>query len=104
MLKRLAVAIVLLAALSIFAAPSPVAQESGPPRINVTVDLVQLNVPVTDSKGKYVTGLRPQDFVIAEDGIPEEIATYGEGNVSAPPLPAQTPSAAGAPPARGGGQ
>src|SRR5580692_12615511 len=95
MLKRLAVAIVLVAALSIFAGHSPVAQESGPPRINVTVDLVQLNVAVTDSKGKYVTGLRPQDFVIAEDGIPEDIATYGEGNVSARALPAKSPSGPG---------
>src|SRR5580692_5198558 len=82
MLKRLAVAIVLVAALSIFAGHSPVAQESGPPRINVTVDLVQLNVAVTDSKGKYVTGLRPKDFVVTEDGIPENIATFGEGNGS----------------------
>jgi len=41
---------------------------------------VQLNVAVTDSKGNYVTGLRPQDFVVAEDGIKEKIATFGEGN------------------------
>src|SRR5580700_8604965 len=82
MLKRLAVALVLFAALSVFVGPSPVAQESGPPRINVTVDLVQLNVAVTDNKGKYVTGLHPQDFIVTEDGIPEDIATYGEGNGS----------------------
>jgi Ca-activated chloride channel family protein len=92
MRKRLAVALVLFAALSVFIGPSPVAQESGPPRINVTVDLVQLNVAVTDNKGKYVTGLRPQDFIIAEDGIPEDIATYGEGNVSARAIPARAPS------------
>jgi Ca-activated chloride channel family protein len=101
MRKRLAEAIVLFAALSIFAGRSPVAQESGPPRINVTVDLVQLNVAVTDSKGSYVTGLRPQDFVIAEDGIPEDIATYGEGNVSARALPAKGPAGAGSPDAAG---
>src|SRR5438094_9350114 len=45
-----------------------VAQE-GKPNIRVVVDMVQLNVAVTDSKGNYVTGLRPQDFVVAEDGI-----------------------------------
>src|SRR5579863_9260032 len=97
MLKRLAVALVLFVALSVFVGPSPVAQESGPPRINVTVDLVQLNVAVTDNKGKYVTGLRPQDFIVAEDGIPEDIATYGEGNVSARALPGKTPSGAVSP-------
>jgi Ca-activated chloride channel family protein len=83
MLKRLSATLVLFVALSVCVGTSPVAQENGPPRINVTVDLVQLNVAVTDNKGKYVTGLRPQDFIIAEDGIPEDIATYGEGNQSA---------------------
>jgi Ca-activated chloride channel homolog len=47
--------------------------------IRVNVDLVQLNVAVTDNKGNYITGLRPQDFAISEDRIPEKIATFGEG-------------------------
>ncbi len=46
----------------------------------VTVDMVQLNVAVTDSKGNYITHLRPSDFVITEDGIPQKIATFEEGN------------------------
>src|SRR5271156_2078143 len=48
--------------------------------IHVAVDLVQLNVAVTDSKGNYVTGLQPGDFTVMEDGIPQKIATFGEGN------------------------
>jgi len=56
-----------------------VAQE-GKANIRVVVDMVQLNVAVTDSKGNYVTGLRPQDFVVTEDSIKEKIATFGEGN------------------------
>jgi len=48
--------------------------------IHVTVDMVQLSVAVTDSKGKYVTGLRPEDFIITEDGIQQKLATFGEGN------------------------
>ena len=58
------------------------AQDSEPDTtvFRVTVDMVQLNVAVTDSKGNYVTGLRPWDFEIAEDGVPQKIATYGEGN------------------------
>jgi VWFA-related protein len=48
--------------------------------IRVNVDLVQLNVAVTDNKGNYVTGLHPQDFVISEDGINEKLATFAEGN------------------------
>jgi len=49
-------------------------------RLRVVVSLVQLNVAVTDKKGNYVTGLHPSDFVITEDRIPENIATFEEGN------------------------
>ena len=49
------------------------------PRIHVAVDLVQLNVAVTDSRGNYITGLQPVDFTIVEDGIPQKIATFAEG-------------------------
>jgi Ca-activated chloride channel homolog len=56
-----------------------VAQESEP-NIRVVVDMVQLNVAVTDSKGNYVTGLHPSDFAIVEDNIPQKLATFGEGN------------------------
>ena len=49
-------------------------------QFQVSVDLVQLNVAVTDGKGNYITGLKPTDFQIAEDTIPEKIAFFGEGN------------------------
>jgi Ca-activated chloride channel homolog len=50
------------------------------PDLHVVVNLVQLNVAVTDKKGNYVTGLQPKDFSIVEDGITEKIATFAEGN------------------------
>lgn len=46
----------------------------------VNVDMVQLNVAVIDKKGNYVTGLKPSDFVIIEDTIPQKLATFEEGN------------------------
>src|SRR5438270_8837002 len=49
-------------------------------RLRVVVNLVQLNVAVTNNKGNYVTDLHPQDFAITEDGIPQNIATFEEGN------------------------
>ncbi len=49
-------------------------------RILVNVVLVQLNVAVTDHKGNYISGLRPEDFSITEDKIPETISTFEEGN------------------------
>ena len=48
--------------------------------IKVRVDLVQLNVAVTDKDGNYVSGLSPQDFSITEDKIPQKIATFEAGN------------------------
>ena len=50
------------------------------PDIHVVVNMVQLNVAVTDNKGNYVTGLHPEDFAVSEDGIGEKIATFGEGD------------------------
>jgi Ca-activated chloride channel homolog len=48
--------------------------------IHKVVEMVQLNVAVTDTKGNYVTGLSPSDFVITEDRMPEKLATFEEGN------------------------
>jgi Ca-activated chloride channel homolog len=56
------------------------AAQEDEPHIRVNVDLVQLNVAVTDSKGNYITGLRPEDFAVTEDKISERIATFEEGN------------------------
>ncbi|MBO0912211.1 MAG: VWA domain-containing protein [Acidobacteria bacterium] len=60
--------------------PTITSAQGDQPAFRVTVNMVQLNVAVTDNKGNYVTGLRPEDFVIAEDGIAEKIATFGEGD------------------------
>ncbi|HTC74159.1 MAG TPA: hypothetical protein VK684_01195, partial [Edaphobacter sp.] len=49
-------------------------------RIRVSVVLVQLNVAVTDNKGNYITGLKPEDFAIFEDKILEKPSTFEEGN------------------------
>jgi Ca-activated chloride channel homolog len=62
------------------AARSAAQQDDGQTRLRVVVNLVQLNVAVTDRRGSYVTDLRPEDFIITEDGIPEAIATFEEGN------------------------
>ena len=66
--------------LGFFSGPGQALAQEDKPNIRVVVNMVQLNVAVTDNKGNYVTGLRPQDFVVTEDGIKEKIATFGEGN------------------------
>src|ERR1700690_1173930 len=55
----------------------PAAQEEST-RLRVNVVLVELNVAVTDSKGNYVNGLHPEDFLVTEDKIPEKISSFEE--------------------------
>jgi Ca-activated chloride channel family protein len=54
------------------------------PTFRVKVDMVVLSFTVTDSRGHYINGLKPADFRIMEDGIPQKISTFAEG--SRPPL------------------
>ena len=50
------------------------------PVFRVKVDMVVLSYTVTDSKGKYINGLKPKDFKVTEDGIVQKLATFAEGN------------------------
>src|SRR5437763_4748363 len=50
------------------------------PTFRVKVDLVVLSFTITDSKGHYINGLKPKDFRILEDGIPQKVATFAEGS------------------------
>jgi Ca-activated chloride channel family protein len=78
MVKSYVLATGVLVGLSLCVAAKTVAQEDEA-SIRVRVNLVQLNVAVTDKDGAYVTGLRPEDFTISEDKIQEKIATFEEG-------------------------
>jgi VWFA-related protein len=49
---------------------------------SVDVDLVVLNIAVTDRRGNYVTDLKPTDFRVLEDGIEQQLATFGAGNTA----------------------
>jgi Ca-activated chloride channel family protein len=52
------------------------------PTFRVKVDLVVLSFQITDNKGHYINGLKPKDFRFLEDGIPQKIATFGEGSAA----------------------
>jgi len=54
------------------------------PLFRVKVDMVVLSFQVTDNKGHYINGLKPKDFRILEDGIPQKLVTFAEG--SKPPV------------------
>jgi len=62
--------------------------------IHITVNLVQVDAVVTDSRGRRVTNLRPADFEILEDGRPQAITNFSYISVAAPTggeTPAQPP-------------
>jgi Ca-activated chloride channel homolog len=49
------------------------------PVFRVKVDMVVLTFTVTDSRGRYINGLKPGDFRILEDGIAQKVASFAEG-------------------------
>jgi Ca-activated chloride channel family protein len=77
--KRTLRAAVILGSVGIFGTLLLLAQDKTPV-FKSKVDLVVLTFTVTDGHGHYINNLKPNDFKIYEDGIPEKITTFEEGN------------------------
>ena len=62
------------------AGQQPAAQAPDAPRpdaiFTVTSTLVQVDAVVTDSKGRHVTDLKPEDFQVFEDGKPQKLTGF----------------------------
>jgi Ca-activated chloride channel homolog len=57
-------------------------QEKPALHFSVNVDMVVLTFTVTDAKGRYVNGLKPEDLQIREDGVTQKIVAFAEGTKS----------------------
>jgi VWFA-related protein len=55
--------------------------------IHVQSDLVLVNVTVRDKSGKFVQGLKPENFTILEDNKPQKVISFDMENVDAAPPP-----------------
>jgi VWFA-related protein len=77
---KISLRIAILATLVAIPAALWLRAQDEPTTFRVKVDMVVLSFTVTDSHGKYVNGLKPKDFKVYEDEIPEKIATFTEGN------------------------
>jgi Ca-activated chloride channel family protein len=55
------------------------AQDESQPRFSSGVQAVEVYATVTDAAGEPVTGLRADDFLLADDGRPQTITTFAEG-------------------------
>lgn len=78
--RRLAVSAAISAGVAAVATGAWLFAQEAVPTFHAKVDLVVLTFTVTDSKGKYVNGLKPTDFRITEDGIPQKLSTFAEGD------------------------
>lgn len=68
---------------AILAGPGPAplaagreAQSPQAPSFRSATSVVALNVTVQDGKAQYVSGLRPEDFVVLEDGVRQDVRFF----------------------------
>ncbi len=79
-MKRIASIVLPALIAGVLTAPPRSSAQEQQPFFRVKVDMVVLSFTVTDSKGRYVNGLKPSDFRILEDGILQKVSTFAEGN------------------------
>ena len=77
----LSFACLLFAASQVPQTPEPL---QTPPTLRITVTLVQVDAVVTDSSGRHVTDLKPEDFEILQDGEVQKIAHFAYVAAPAP--------------------
>jgi VWFA-related protein len=73
-----------LLALVILCSSSP-SQQQADYVFHSQTDLVLVNVTVRDKSGKFVAGLKPEDFTILEDNKPQKVVSFDVENVDAIP-------------------
>jgi VWFA-related protein len=84
MLRRLAAATTVLAAIALPGTPGSARQQQPQPQFRAGVTLVGVDVTVLDRDGRPVTGLSVADFEITLDGKPQPVRTLSYVQVSEP--------------------
>jgi Ca-activated chloride channel family protein len=57
------------------------APRAGQPSFRTAVDVVSMNVTVTDSSNRYVTDLTEKEFEIFEDGVKQDLILFNRSNL-----------------------
>jgi len=70
-------ALTLIAALAFAQTPPP----RRPPTFEAGIEVINLNVSVTDPRNRYVTDLGGKDFAVFEDGIRQELSLFSHENL-----------------------
>jgi len=71
---------VLIAASGPLLAASLLAQQR-PPTFEVGIEVINLNLSVTDGRSRYVTDLEERDFAVFEDGILQQLSLFTHENL-----------------------
>jgi VWFA-related protein len=61
-----------------------------PPSIRVRIAMVPVDVRIVDRQGNPVTDLKPEDFTLLEDGVPQEIRHFSAQALAADPTARDT--------------
>ena len=51
-----------------------------PPVFEAGIEVINLNVSITDARGQYITGLTREDFAVFEDGVKQELSIFAHEN------------------------
>ena len=78
-----------VAALALVAVVGPTARAQAPspratprqPVFGTGIEVINLNVSVTDGRGHYVTDLKKDDFKVFEDGVPQDLSIFSHEDV-----------------------
>ncbi len=60
---------------------TPLAIRAQQPAFRSAIDVVSMNVTVTDSTNRYITDLAEKDFEIFEDGVKQELTLFNRSNL-----------------------
>lgn len=52
-----------------------------PPTFQVGIEVINLNLSVTDGRNRYVTDLKEKDFAVFEDGVRQELSLFTHENL-----------------------
>jgi Ca-activated chloride channel homolog len=76
-----AVALLALAPLSGTAQAPPPRATPRPPTFEVGIEVINLNVSITDARNRYVTDLIEKNFAVFEDGVKQELTLFSHENL-----------------------
>lgn len=66
-------------------------------RLRINARLVDVNVVALDKKGHPITGLKPEDFEVYDDGVKQDVRAFSDADAPAPAATVATPAAVAAP-------